>query len=46
MAYNLSLKPGAEEDIDTAYNWYEEKKKGLGEEFLTELVAYYAKLQK
>jgi len=45
MAYKLLLKPGAEEDIDTAYNWYEEKKQGLGEESLTELVAFYAKLQ-
>jgi plasmid stabilization system protein ParE len=45
MMYAISVKPGAEEDIDAAYNWYEDQKEGLGEEFLKELVEYYKKLE-
>ena len=45
MVYNISVKPGAEDDIDVAYNWYEEQKEGLGDEFLKELVEYYKKLE-
>ena len=45
MAYKLLLKPGAEEDIDHAYNWYEDQKIGLGEMFLQELVSFYKKLE-
>jgi len=37
MPYRLSIKPGAEEDTEIAYNWYEDQKSGLGEDFLTEL---------
>jgi hypothetical protein len=33
MVYNISVKPGAEDDIEIAYDWYEEQKTGLGEEF-------------
>jgi plasmid stabilization system protein ParE len=46
MAYKLILKSGAEDDIEFAYNWYEDQKIGLGEEFLAELVEYYGKLEK
>ena len=45
MAYLLILKPGAEEDIEHAYNWYEDQQEGLGEQFLSELVSYYKKLE-
>ncbi len=45
MAYTVSVKPGAEEDIEHAYNWYEDQRQGLGEEFLTELVYCYKKLE-
>lgn len=34
MRYSLSLLPEVEEDAISAYIWYEEKSKGLGEEFL------------
>src|SRR5436190_19361743 len=34
MAYSLKLRKLATKDIGTAYEWYEEKKIGLGEEFL------------
>lgn len=34
MRYSLSFLPEVEEDAFSAYLWYEEKSKGLGEEFL------------
>mgnify|MGYP001593014883 CR=1 FL=1 len=39
MRYSLSFLPEVEEDAVFAYVWYEEKSKGLGEEFLR---AFYA----
>lgn len=45
MAYTLAVKPGAEEDIEQAYNWYEDQREGLGVEFLAELGFYYRKLE-
>jgi plasmid stabilization system protein ParE len=45
MAYTVTVKPGAEEDITNAYSWYEDQRKGLGAEFLAELVFYYKKLE-
>ena len=32
--YSIILKPGAEEDIDGIFKWYEEQRLGLGYEFL------------
>lgn len=34
MSYTLELLPEVEFDIHTAYNWYNEKLDGLGEDFL------------
>lgn len=34
MAAELILAPEAEQDILKAYNWYENRRPGLGEEFL------------
>jgi len=45
MLYKIVLQPGAEEDIDDAYNWYENQQPGLGDLFLKELVAFYKKLE-
>ena len=45
MIYNIILQPGAEDDIDDAYYWYEHQRSGLGEEFLDELIEYYEKLK-
>jgi plasmid stabilization system protein ParE len=45
MKYNIVLQPGAENDIDDAYLWYEGQQKGLGDQFLSELVGYYEKLR-
>src|SRR5437870_8727410 len=35
MAAELITAPEAEQDIDEAYAWYERRRVGLGEEFLT-----------
>ena len=43
--YALILKPRAIEIIQEAYNWYNNQKQGLGEEFITGLDTYFAKLQ-
>ncbi len=45
MPYHVLLKPGAESDTEQAYNWYEEQRTGLGEEFLSELENIYSKLE-
>lgn len=34
MPYSLSFLPEVEDDVISVYLWYEEKSKGLGEEFL------------
>ncbi|MEW6574359.1 MAG: hypothetical protein AB1374_12100 [Bacillota bacterium] len=35
MAAELVVAPEAEQDITDAYAWYEERRPGLGEEFLS-----------
>jgi plasmid stabilization system protein ParE len=35
MAAELILAPEAERDISEAYDWYEQRRSGLGEEFLS-----------
>ncbi len=40
MTYHLAFRPEVEEDAIAGYIWYEEKAKGLGEEFLR---LFYAK---
>ena len=35
MAADLIIAPEAEQDISEAYGWYEARRAGLGEEFLT-----------
>jgi len=34
MTYDLHFLPEVEEDVFAGYSWYEEKARGLGEEFL------------
>jgi len=34
MTYDLHFFPEVEEDVIAGYSWYEEKARGLGEEFL------------
>jgi toxin ParE1/3/4 len=42
--YSLSIKPRAILMAKEAYDWYEEQRKGLGEEFLAELDLFYKKI--
>jgi plasmid stabilization system protein ParE len=39
MAVELVIAPEAELDIEQAYSWYEGRRAGLGEEFLTSVDA-------
>ncbi len=39
MATELVILPEAEQDIDEAYAWYEERQEGLGERFLAQVDA-------
>jgi plasmid stabilization system protein ParE len=39
MAAELIFTPEAAQDISEAYDWYEERRSGLGEEFLSRLDA-------
>ena len=39
MAANLVIAPEAEQDLDEAYAWYEDRRIGLGEEFLSSVDA-------
>ena len=34
MAAELIIAPEAQQDVDEAYRWYEDRRLGLGEEFL------------
>ena len=34
MAAELVLAPEAQQDVEQAYSWYEDRRTGLGEEFL------------
>ena len=40
MAVELVIAPEAAKDIDEAYEWYERRRTGLGEEFLSCVVFY------
>ena len=37
MRWNLIVRPEAEQEITEIYVWYEEQRKGLGNEFLLEI---------
>lgn len=39
MAYELIIRPEAEQDLDDAFAWYEEKRQGLGHDFLLQINA-------
>ena len=43
--HSLIIKPQAILMTKDAYDWYEEQKPGLGEEFLSELDSTYLKLE-
>jgi plasmid stabilization system protein ParE len=39
MKYELIIRPEAEEDMNQSYLWYEERREGLGAEFLLSVEA-------
>ena len=46
MIYNLVIKEEAYEDLQTAYDYYEEQKTGLGADFLEKIKERIAYLKK
>ena len=44
MAYKIELRTLAAKEIVEAYDWYEQQREGLGQEFLEELEAFYNSL--
>jgi plasmid stabilization system protein ParE len=44
MPADLVLTPEVEQDILDAYAWYEQRRSGLGEEFLTSVEACFERL--
>ncbi|MCF6348894.1 MAG: type II toxin-antitoxin system RelE/ParE family toxin [Flavobacteriaceae bacterium] len=45
MKYTLEIKDYANEEIRSAYLYYEDKRVGLGEEFLKHLNIYFDRIQ-
>ena len=39
MKYRLIIRPEAEDDLKEAYSWYEDKRQGLGHDFLLHVAA-------
>jgi len=39
MAYEIIIRPEAENDLKETYSWYEDKRNGLGDEFLLNVEA-------
>ena len=46
MSPALILRPAAEEDVEAAYRWYEERSPGLGAEFLRSVEAGLASIER
>jgi plasmid stabilization system protein ParE len=46
MNYTLIVRPEAEEDLRSAYQWYQEQRKGLGDEFLLCVEVAFASILK
>jgi plasmid stabilization system protein ParE len=42
--YRLVAEPRVDLDVATAYQWYENEKRGLGAEFLDQLLATYERI--
>ncbi|MCP4113301.1 MAG: type II toxin-antitoxin system RelE/ParE family toxin [Desulfobacteraceae bacterium] len=39
MKYELTIKPEAEKDLSETFEWYEDRRKGLGYDFLLQVEA-------
>jgi len=46
MKYGIEIKDYANQEITLAYLYYEDKRAGLGEEFLAHLTIYFNRIQK
>lgn len=46
MRYKLVIKEEAVRDMTEAFEWYEDKRKGLGSEFLDEVDLYFGSITK
>jgi plasmid stabilization system protein ParE len=44
MSHRLIVGASAEDDINVAYRWYEERSSGLGERFLDEIEACFGRI--
>ena len=44
MTRLVRVRPEAERDVEQAYEWYEERRPGLGREFLDELDVVYERI--
>ncbi len=44
--YTIVIQPEAEADLDDAYEWYEEHRTGLGDQFLAAIEAAFDQLRK
>jgi toxin ParE1/3/4 len=44
MTHLVRVRPEAERDVEQAYEWYEERRPGLGREFLDELDVVYERI--
>ncbi len=44
MTHLVRVRPEAERDVEQAYEWYEERRLGLGREFLDELDVVYERI--
>lgn len=45
MSWKLIIRPEAEADMAEAFDWYEERRNGLGHEFLDEVRARLASIE-
>jgi len=45
MKYNILIEESAENDIDSAFLWYELQKKGLGFKFIDTINDSFSKIQ-
>ena len=45
MSRRLSVRPEAERDVATAYDWYEKREAGLGQRFMSQLDAALAVIE-
>lgn len=43
--FNVIIKPRALEMIQQGFDWYEEQKPGLGDEFLQELESFFSRIK-